>query len=386
VVTEERAASFLIALGRALSSARLYAREHPARESAVERVWAAARELLDAEAVVTLTFVEGDVALGDRRIPQLTDWSWASDFSRSGVERIELRRGMDREETARFLRSLAARMEGETPAGEVHEQVHVRYGPLAGDGEGSTLDVPELRAALEDELAAVESLMTEARTERRITPAVAEGVARSVAEAVRQAANLLHVLVPLEELEQYQVVHSLNVSALSVGFAEHQGYRGAEAQLVGKSALLHDVGKTLVPDEILMKPGELTPEEWGEVREHPAAGSRILLASDDDLTLPAIVAYEHHMYLDGTGYPERKYPRDPHPVTQLVQICDVYDALRSPRPFRPAWSHDKILVQLRQNAGLRYHPAVVGSFERMLEAWGEGDGAVLAGAAGEGSS
>ena len=92
-----------------------------------------------------------------------------------------------------------------------------------------------------------------------------------------------------------------------------------------------------MPPEILTKPGSLSQEEREVLNAHPVDGARIILKSDSKLTLQATVAFEHHIMIDGGGYPRRHVQRDCHHASTLVHVCDVYDALRTDRPYRAAW-------------------------------------------------
>ena len=104
------------------------------------------------------------------------------------------------------------------------------------------------------------------------------------------------------------------------------------------AGLLHDIGKVRIPLEILTKPGRLTDEEMALImNEHPVDGARIIMHSHDELDLAAVVAYEHHIMLDGGGYPRLRYPRAATLASRLVHVCDVFDALSTNRPYREAW-------------------------------------------------
>ncbi|MEE9470392.1 MAG: HD domain-containing phosphohydrolase, partial [Gemmatimonadota bacterium] len=128
-----------------------------------------------------------------------------------------------------------------------------------------------------------------------------------------------------------------------------------------------DVGKTKTPDEILNKPGLLTAEERRIIEDHTVEGCRLLLKSQSNGRLAATIAYEHHMGSQGRGYPSKVYDREPHPVSRLVQVCDVYDALRTRRPFRPPMSARESLQFLDKRAGTYFHPALVSAFVQMVQ-------------------
>ena len=143
----------------------------------------------------------------------------------------------------------------------------------------------------------------------------------------------------------------------------------ANLHVLGEAAILHDVGKARVPADIVGKPGELSPEEWRVLQKHPAEGARMLLISGSDMELAAIVAYEHHIKYDGSGYPGVRYQRKLHRVTQLFQVCDVYHALRTRRPFRDPWPLAEIVPHLQMESGKTLYPAAVEAFTGMLREW-----------------
>ena len=146
---------------------------------------------------------------------------------------------------------------------------------------------------------------------------------------------------------------------------------GPEVRIIGEAALLHDVGKVEVPVEILNKPDMLDDEEWEHIKRHPVAGARILMRSGEGMELAAIAAYEHHMRTDGTGYPETNPPRKPHRISQLIHLCDAYDAMRTTRPFQKAMPHGEILKILVKGAGTEFNKDLVKRFITMLKEWEE---------------
>ncbi len=135
---------------------------------------------------------------------------------------------------------------------------------------------------------------------------------------------------------------------------------------MGVAGLLHDLGKVRVPPEILSKPGSLSPEERELLERHPSDGARIILNSDKRLTLPAAVAFEHHIMINGGGYPRRHFPRDCHYASTVVHVCDVYDALHTDRPYRAAWPSAKALHYIERRAEREFDPAVAGTFIALM--------------------
>jgi putative two-component system response regulator len=95
-------------------------------------------------------------------------------------------------------------------------------------------------------------------------------------------------------------------------------------------------------------------------------GARILLLSDDELDVAAVVAYEHHIMIDGGGYPALHYRRECAVASRLIHVCDVYDALRTKRPYRDAWESARAVAYLRERSGTEFDPDLVAAFTRML--------------------
>jgi putative nucleotidyltransferase with HDIG domain len=130
--------------------------------------------------------------------------------------------------------------------------------------------------------------------------------------------------------------------------------------------LLHDMGKLRVPDAILRKPGPLDDAEFQVIRRHPDWGAALLADLGFSPEVRAIVR-DHHERLDGTGYPRGLTASQLSEEARIVAVCDVYDALVSPRVYRDAWPAERALALLREESGTGFHPACVAALERVLE-------------------
>jgi putative two-component system response regulator len=147
------------------------------------------------------------------------------------------------------------------------------------------------------------------------------------------------------------------------------GLGSREIRAFGVAGLLHDLGKVRIPRDILVKPGKLTDEERAVMQHHPVDGARIIIEQDMQLDLAAFVAYEHHIMLNGGGYPTLRYPRDAHYASKVVHVCDVYDALCTDRPYREAWTSERALGYLGERVGTEFDPELVHAFTRMISEW-----------------
>src|SRR4029077_16076073 len=197
--------------------------------------------------------------------------------------------------------------------------------------------------------------------------AEAEAVVRSLSVAMHSGRQLMIPLVQLKEFDQYTTTHSLNVSVLAMALSEFLGLGAKDTRAFGIAGLLHDLGKIRIPIEVLTKPGRFTDEERQLMNQHPADGARIILGSEQRLDLAAVVAYEHHIMLNGDGYPTMRFRRDCHFGSKLVHVCDVYDALRTTRPYREAWPQERTVAYLEGRSGVEFDAELVTAFTRMMK-------------------
>jgi len=204
------------------------------------------------------------------------------------------------------------------------------------------------RMALDDQLTRAVDLLQE--TER----------ARSAERAAKRQ-SVFMLARAAEARDGTTGEHINHVRDLAVDLAVATGASAADAERIGWSAMLHDVGKLRVPDSILLKPGKLDPEEWDTIQRHAAWGEE-LLEGGEHFSLARRIARWHHENWDGTGYPDRIRAAQIPFEARLVRIVDVYDALRSERPYKPAWTEDEVIEELRRLRGVHFDPELTDLF------------------------
>ncbi|MDQ7840924.1 MAG: PAS domain S-box protein [bacterium] len=159
--------------------------------------------------------------------------------------------------------------------------------------------------------------------------------------------------------------HTQRVAEMTVRLAAALGVPEADLVNVRRGALLHDVGKIGVPDAVLHKPGPLTEEEWVLMRRHPAQAREMLLPVP--FLRPALdIPYSHHEKWDGTGYPQGLRGEHIPLAARIFAVVDVWDALRSDRPYRKAWDDEKAHAYIREQAGKHFDPRVVEAFFKLI--------------------
>jgi diguanylate cyclase (GGDEF)-like protein len=162
----------------------------------------------------------------------------------------------------------------------------------------------------------------------------------------------------LQERDRYTGEHSENVVDLTARVGDALALDADEVSRVRTAALLHDIGKVGVPDEILHKPGPLTEPEWKVMRQHPAIGERILRAIPGLGGVARIVRHEHERW-DGKGYPDQLAGPAIPVGSRIILACDAYHAMTSNRPYREAMPHADAMAELTRNAGTQFDPEVV---------------------------
>ncbi|MBI4539091.1 MAG: HD domain-containing protein [Gemmatimonadetes bacterium] len=367
---------FLNALAQALATMMLYHESHPACQRAVD---VAFRELLDFQAQdprPVFTFLGDELLYGNRPLRELKSWDWGPRLAAAGVQRLEFEERVDREQFEGFLAEALMRVAGAPASTAEARQLRkspIRFGSVGLRGEAGNRaerpPPPEIALSLTEEADTVRWLHEEAGTRLVLPLAEAEAVVASLAVAMHAERRILLPLLRLKEFDQYTTTHALNVSVLTMALAEYADCTPAEVRAFGVAGLFHDIGKVKIPKEVLNKAGKLTPEERQIMNNHTVAGARIIIESQEDLDMAAVVAYEHHIMLDGGGYPTMRFRRDCHRASKLVHVCDVYDALRTDRPYREAWPSEKVLGYLEEKAGTEFEPDIARAFVRMIREW-----------------
>ncbi|MGI9627480.1 MAG: HD-GYP domain-containing protein [Longimicrobiales bacterium] len=373
---EHGARQFLISLTKALSALSLYKANHPQRERAIDSCYLAFCDLQTSAPEPSFTFLDGEVALQGRTLPSLRGWEWGQRLAGIGMERIEILPTATREQLISFLEFTITRLQGIASNAELPETF--RFGPVIArtdDDEFYEEDDDAFRKAFEasDELSlnaevgVMDEVINEARDSATIHIAEVTAVVESLVSVMSSSQELLMPLIRLKTHDQYTATHSINVAVLSMALAEHVGLSKEDVRRIGIGGVLHDIGKTRIPKEVLTKPGKLTDEEFELIKSHPVEGARLIMESDQSMELAAVMAYEHHIRFDGGGYPSLKFKRGCHIASDLLHVCDVYDALATNRPYREGWDSARILGYLAEGSGTEFAPGLVKPFISMME-------------------
>jgi putative nucleotidyltransferase with HDIG domain len=195
---------------------------------------------------------------------------------------------------------------------------------------------------------AVVAMFSEARMGRTIDSDQCLPLLQDITDSVERNAGALVSLARLKTKDDYTYMHSMAVCALMVALGRQIGLDPDACRAAGLAGLLHDIGKALVPLDILNKPGQLTDAEFSEIKTHPKRGWALLSDSSrsnaSDATLDVVL--HHHERVDGTGYPHRISGEQLTQVARMGAICDVYDAITSNRPYKPGWDPAQSIARM----------------------------------------
>ncbi len=378
----DTAVQFLHGFAQALSTLALYPEGHTSRERAVDLVFERLQELLTEHNRPTFAFLGGDeVVYNDLPLREMRQWDWSRRLADIGVQRLQFDGTVLRDELEEFLDLVLARLALKAADSTEARQLRpsgIRYGLVGVDGadqlamnQGGAA-MATIRFTLEDEADAVRWIHGEMLDGKTLPLLEAEAVVRGLSVAMHGDRQVMVPLLRLREFDEYTTTHSMNVCVLTMALAEWLGMGAQDVRAFGVAGLLHDLGKVKVPKDILLKPGKLSAEERLIMNSHPTEGAKLILVAEPELDTAAVVAYEHHIMINGGGYPKFTYPRRCHQGSRLVHVCDVYDALRTNRPYRDAWPAAKILAYVEERSGVEFDGEIAHAFTRMIRDWEPG--------------
>ena len=183
----------------------------------------------------------------------------------------------------------------------------------------------------------VVSMFQEARMGKAIEPGAAAGLVEEISDSVSRNPGAIVSLARLKTADDYTYMHSVAVCAMMVSLARALGLDEPTTREAGMAGLMHDLGKALMPMDVLNKPGKLTDAEFAIVKSHPVRGHELLVEGGSASEIVRDVCLHHHEKMDGSGYPDRLKGDDISMLAKMGAVCDVYDAITSDRPYKAGW-------------------------------------------------
>lgn len=363
----------LLAMQAAFASAQLYAQEHAAVRAHEARAHDALELVLKDRERASIVLLENKVLFEDLPLasgPRLIEGALGL-LRRSGVELVTFCRGIDRDEIHALLTTIGDGPTRAMPRASRH--IHLGFieglsGP-SGTDQGTSSNVRQLldELSIGATLESIERAWTQFGAGGDQSQQSIEALSETVSSLCALVGTSRSSILPLAQLkrhDEYTFVHTYNVSMMSAALSAAAGLPADMVHDIGLAAMMHDLGKQLVPLDVLNKPGALSESELQVMRRHPVDGAKMLLENAEAPPVAVAVAFEHHMNIDGTGYPPRPKHWRVSLSSQIVHIADVFDALQTHRPYRRAMPLEEAISIMRRGAGQWYE---AGLFELFIQ-------------------
>lgn len=330
----------MLELQRAFAGRAIHPEGHASIDLSEQHALETLGPILQQQQEVTVFALDDRVIFDGQALPASGDLNQGlfQMLSRAGVDRVTFSRGVDQQQLRDLLDQLAA-LRNE-PDQHLSPTTHVRFGfvdhravaglePASNQQTVKVIPPQQMQAGFEEAL-------HHTGEDQDLKADVLSEIISNISTALSRSAGAVLPLANIKRFDEYTFIHTINVALMSTALGEIVGISDQAAHDLNMAALLHDVGKRNIPDELLNKKGAFTDQEFQVIRKHPEDGARILLNTRSVPQIAPIVAYEHHIRTDGGGYP--KVPRGwkLNLASRIVQVADVFDALRSHRPYRPA--------------------------------------------------
>jgi putative nucleotidyltransferase with HDIG domain len=355
-----------------LRSVQLYSKGHPIIGKNVASLSTSIQLLHSMGRSVVIGMVGNEVIVDDTPVAKSESLgSTVRRLKEGGIERITIDRGVTVEELSTFAATVAS-LDGATDPAAITETLaeltHIRVGRVAVEQrvDADAGDMATIRRMYSEAVSVAGSVWESAQTEGQPDATLARNMVDGLAQAVAQNRTALLALTTLKNYDNYTFTHMVNVSILMMGQARALGIDGALLREFGLAALMHDIGKVRTPLEVLNKPDKLTDAEFVIMKRHVVDGAEILRSTPDVPALAPVVAFEHHLRADGTGYPHGVNRPSLNLGTMLCGIADVYDAMRSQRAYQQSFPTDRILQVLKRNDGQQFDQHLVRRFVQLL--------------------
>jgi putative nucleotidyltransferase with HDIG domain len=361
-----------------IQAGKIYTESHPTFNEFVRKLYDIIQNILLGKKELTLGIVSGELAWEDEIFFDLSKKlsTLIAFLKESRIERIIFQQGLRFEELSSFISFLSRikKMEkvDEQEYFSLHGITNIRAGRIRSlvEVEDPAEKAKETMSKYDNSLEAVSRSLNVVLNEEDIDYLDLRFNVLNFMEDFMGKHQELVSLISVKEKDVLTYVHLMNVSLLSMFFASKLEFGKDDVLDLGIAALYHDIGKLYIHKEILLKKTTLSEKEFTQMRDHPLMGVRILNEYKETLgILPPVVALEHHLRYDLTGYPKMAYLRKPHTASMIISICDVYDALALKRTYKKNYPPNKIYELMMTNKGKLFEPLLLDRFFQGIGVW-----------------
>ena len=294
-----------------------------------------------------------------------------------GIERILFRKGISEEELVKFISFLITPVEEIKHAPQKYISAagikNIEVGKIKAPTDDSPDQSEEEKSELvryKESLKKLSQLLDGLINSDTVDNLNLKILAKDIMDNLKDGYQLFSKLKQVKSYDQATFIHLLNVSILSIYVSHKLGFSRDDCLDIGVAGLFHDIGKLYIAKKIIQKKDKLDQEEFDTVKSHTVLGAGILLRHIDSLTmLPVVVAFEHHLRYDLSGYPKVSFPHKLHVASSIIAICDVYDALTQRRSYKRDYSPEKIYETMMRDKGKGFDPELLDSFFKAMGVW-----------------
>jgi HD-GYP domain-containing protein (c-di-GMP phosphodiesterase class II) len=353
--------NFISTLMIAVSNCSLYTPGHSAFNDLANRALASLDKILDKP--VTIMIIDNELIVNNilQRDGDIHKINLIKRLRRKGLTRIDFLKGIALSEIKQFIIDMSG------SGKSLSSFKHIRAGAVDLNLVSQAASVEPDAFTSPDILDKVKEIFQSASHFQKLNVTGLEEVVGHFINTDRKEASILKYLYPVKSCSDYTYTHASNVAVLSVFQAESLNIKGDLLHDIGVAGLLHDVGKLFISAEILEKKGSLDDREFKEIKKHPLYGAGYLAKNRDLTPLASIIAFEHHLKYDCSGYPSLSLNgRTQHILSQIAALADFFDALRSHRPYRGSMDAKDIFVIMKKGTGTDFNPFLLDNFMRII--------------------
>jgi len=370
---------FINHLSVILRTAQIHDPGNIAVTTAIDKFLALLSMMTDSERTITLDLIGEFFYINDIRVRYSLEYLLSFDFlirefRRREIGKVIFRNTTRAEDIRIFLRAFIAAGFSDTPyekmSDAMYESPNIEVDRLKKIKEGETDSRKVIKKVYYNAVSYAKGVMTKIQAGEKVNIKKAKRIVETMVDQILDEEKLLLGMTAIKDYDEYTYHHSVNVSILSIALGQRLGLSKRVLTELGLVAFFHDIGKIEIPSEVLNKSTNFTDDEWKLIKKHPRWGVRAILklrGMDSTSIKASIVAFEHHMHYDFSGYPKvGKYPELDF-YSRIVSLVDQYDAMTSARVYsRIPLSPDKALSVMMERAGTQLDPLLFKFFINMV--------------------
>lgn len=361
-----------------LQTARLYGAGHSITLKSAEKAYSSLQEVLFAKAELVMGIIGEELACEKEIFFDLSKFmnQMITHLKDRGIERIEFRRGVELEELNKFIEFLI--LPKEEIKSEPQESwalsgsMNISVGRIktVGLGDEKQKEKPDSLNKYQESLKEVSPSLNKIMNSEAVDGLSLKLAINNIVNNLGLYYDQLFKLVTLKRYDLGTFAHMLNVSILSMHFSSKLGFNKNVIMEIGISGLFHDIGKLYISRKTIGKSGLLNAQEFAQMESHTLLGAKLLMQYVDSLgIMPVVVCFEHHLKYDLSGYPRNVFKTKQHAVSEIVSICDVYDALSQRRSYKTDYPPDMIHGIMMRGSGTSFNPELLKIFFKSIGVW-----------------